>query len=156
MAQKVVVEVVDDLDGSVSEDVTTVGFALDGRSYEIDLSASNAQKLRTSLAEFVAASRRTRRGGAVVKAPPTQDPSARERARTIREWAGQAGHEVSGRGRIPAAVVEAYERAQQKPSTPAPPAEGPAQETEASPKKARRKKAVGKANPDPTKPAFSG
>ena len=37
MAQKVIVELVDDLDGTVSEDISTVTFALDGVSYEIDL-----------------------------------------------------------------------------------------------------------------------
>jgi hypothetical protein len=166
MAQKVVVEIVDDLDGSVSAEVTTVNFALDGRSYEIDLNASNAQKLRTSLAEFVAAGRRAkpRRGGAVVvRASSTHDSGARERAHAIREWASQAGHKVSDRGRIPAAVVEAYERAQREPSTPAPPtaepvqpAAEPAQATETTSKKAPRKKAASKTKADPRKPSFSG
>jgi len=126
MAQKVVVEMVDDLDGSPGGDVTTVGFALDGRSYEIDLNGRNAENLRASLAEFIAASRRHRagRGGGTVKAAPAHDAAARERAHAIREWAREAGHEVSGRGRIPAAVVDAYEQAQRAPE-PAPKAAAP-------------------------------
>jgi hypothetical protein len=117
MAQKVVVEMVDDLDGSVGEGVTTVGFALDGRSYEIDLNVRNAQKLRDSLAEFVASSRRPRsgRGGGATRPTSTDDLAARERAQAIREWAREAGRDVSGRGRIPATVIEAYEQAQQQP-----------------------------------------
>jgi hypothetical protein len=117
MAQKVFVEMVDDLDGSVTEDVTTIGFALDGRSYEIDLGSRNAEKLRDGLAEFIAAGRRQRAGrsGGRARGSSTPEPAARERAHAIREWAREAGHEVSVRGRISAAVVEAYEAAQQAP-----------------------------------------
>jgi hypothetical protein len=120
MAQKVLVEMVDDLDGAVGDDVTTVGFALDGRSYEIDLNTRNADNLRNGLAKFVAAGRRQRggratRGGGEPRPSATLDPAARERANAIREWAREAGHEVSGRGRIPAVVVEAYEAAQRVP-----------------------------------------
>jgi len=158
MAQKIVVEFVDDLDGSVNEDVTTVAFALDGRGYEIDLNASNAQKLRTSLAEFVAASRRAgpRRGRVAAKASAIRHTTARERAHAIREWASQTGHAVSARGRIPATVVEAYERAQQEPSTPAPSTTEPTQPTETSSKKSPKKKTASKAKADPRKPSFSG
>ncbi|HEY2095574.1 MAG: hypothetical protein QOC67_698 [Pseudonocardiales bacterium] len=115
MAQKVFVEMVDDLDGSVGEGVTTVGFALDGRSYEIDLNSGNAEKLRDSLAEFIAAGRRQRSGRTASRsqASASVDPAARERAHAIREWARGAGHDVSERGRIPAVVAEAYEAAQQ-------------------------------------------
>jgi hypothetical protein len=38
MAQKVTVQMVDDLDGTADDDVSTVSFALDGVSYELDLS----------------------------------------------------------------------------------------------------------------------
>ena len=47
MAQKVEVKVVDDLDGS--EPAGTVSFALDGRSYEIDLSDDNAARASRAL-----------------------------------------------------------------------------------------------------------
>ena len=116
MAQQVVVEMVDDLDGSVGEDVTTVAFALDGHTYEIDLCDRNADNLRTSLAEFVAASRRQRgeRGSRRARSNTSStDQDARQRAQAIREWARGAGHELSERGRIPANVVQEYEQAQQ-------------------------------------------
>lgn len=43
---------VDDLDGS-EDDVSTVTFTLDRTNYEIDLSASNADRLREKLEKFV-------------------------------------------------------------------------------------------------------
>ena len=116
MAQKVDVRFVDDLDGS--EAVGTVSFALDGRAYEIDLSDDNASRLRDSLATFVAAARRTgtrrarsqRSSTSEAPAAPPARPS-REATAAIRTWARENGHEVSERGRIPKAVVEAYHSA---------------------------------------------
>jgi hypothetical protein len=35
----------------------------------------------------------------------------RERNTAIREWARQHGHKVADRGRIPANVIEAYDKA---------------------------------------------
>jgi hypothetical protein len=158
MAQKVFVEMVDDLDGSVGEGVTTVGFALDGRSYEIDLNSANAEKLRAELAQFIAAARRQRPGRAAARpqSSTTTDPAARERAHAIREWAREAGHEVSERGRIPAVVVEAYEAAQQTAKKPAKPAKEAAKEPapEAAPK-AEKKKSSRSASKAKL-PSFSG
>jgi Lsr2 len=146
MAQKVVVQMVDDLDGTAGSDVTTVAFALDGRGYEIDLNERNAQKLRDSLAEFIAAARRRRSGrggGSSRPAVSAHDAAARERAHAIREWAREAGHEVSGRGRIPASVVEAYEEAQRS-----------AKATDGKSEQKNGEKAGKKSNPK--EPAFSG
>jgi hypothetical protein len=116
MAQHVDVRYVDDLDGS--EASSTVSFALDGRSYEIDLSEGNAAKLRDSLAAFVAAARRSGgsgRRGRTPRATPEKDEqptrSSREHTAAIRTWARENGHDVSERGRIPQAVVEAYQAA---------------------------------------------
>jgi hypothetical protein len=157
MAQKVVVEIVDDLDGSVSEDVTTIDFALDGRSYEIDLNASNAQKLRTCLAEFVTAGRRARpRPSAALKATSIQDAAIRDRVHAILEWAIQTGHEVSDRGCIPKAVVEACKQALHEPSTVAPPAAEAVPATHTSPETSPNKKTPSKTKSDPREPSFSG
>ncbi len=56
MAQKVLVSLVDDLDGSEAEE--TVEFGLDGVSYQIDLSSDNAEELRDALAQYVEHARR--------------------------------------------------------------------------------------------------
>ena len=113
MAQKVLVQLVDDLDGSSSQDVTTVLFGLDGVSYEIDLSDDNAERLRESLQEFVDSARRT--GGRVKRGlRPAQSGKSggSGEAGQIREWAMENGYELAGRGRIPSHVVEAYQEAQ--------------------------------------------
>jgi hypothetical protein len=112
MAQKVTVALIDDLDGSEASE--TLEFALDGVSYQIDLSANNASKLRDGLASFVASARRSggrkraggRPGGAAVKARPAA--ADREQNQAIREWARKQGMKVSDRGRIPAEVLDAY------------------------------------------------
>jgi hypothetical protein len=158
MAQKVFVEMVDDLDGSVGEGVTTVGFALDGRSYEIDLNSGNAEKLRASLAQFIAAARRQRPGRAAARpqASTTTDPAARERAHAIREWAREAGHEVSERGRIPAVVAEAYEAAQQPAKKPAKPAKEAAKAPAAEPAPKAEKKKSSRSAAKAKLPSFSG
>ncbi|OLF09001.1 hypothetical protein BLA60_20630 [Actinophytocola xinjiangensis] len=113
MAQKVLVQLVDDLDGTSSQDVTTVLFGLDGVSYEIDLTDDNAERLRESLTAYVDSARRV--GGRIKRgtrpAAGSKAASANE-ASQIREWAQENGFELAGRGRIPSHVVEAYKAAQ--------------------------------------------
>ena len=112
MAQKVLVQFVDDLDGTSSEDVSTVQFGLDGVSYEIDLNDTNAEQLRKIYADYVSAARRT--GGRLKSDGRPGGKAARSgEAGQIREWALENGYELSGRGRIPSHVVEAYKEAQQ-------------------------------------------
>ena len=122
MAQKTIVTLVDDLTGEEAEDISTVEFALDGVTYEIDLDEKNSSKLRDALADYVAAARRTggrrasngrRRssGGAGTGTPRATSPGGydRETSKQIREWAKGQGFEVSDRGRVPNNVVEAWE-----------------------------------------------
>ena len=119
MATMTTVTLVDDLDGS--EASGSVSFALDGASYEIDLSEDNAEKLRDALAGYVASARRVdggRRGPGRPKAAkpakagrgPRTAPD-REQTAAIREWARANGHEVSERGRLSASVLAAFEEA---------------------------------------------
>jgi hypothetical protein len=114
MAQRVTVQLVDDLDGTAADDISTVSFALDGVSYEIDLTEANAEKLRSGLEDFVNAARRT--GGRVKRGTTpgkrAGSPAAsREQTKAIRDWARQNGFDLSDRGRIPANVIEAFEEA---------------------------------------------
>src|SRR5258708_7565332 len=112
MAQKVLVEMVDDIDGEVA--TQTVPFSLDGASYEIDLSDDNAANLRRELERFIVAGKRT--GGRKVRLAIGQSASppvgSREKSRQIREWARANGYPVSKRGRISAEISEAFEEAQ--------------------------------------------
>ena len=112
MAQKVTVQLVDDLDGPQSDDISTVSFGLDGAAYEIDLTKANAENLRKALAAFVPHARRV--GGRVKRGTASTSgngsaPAGREQAQAIRGWARRNGHEVSDRGRIPSSIVEAFE-----------------------------------------------
>lgn len=111
MAQKVTVDIMDDLDGSAG--AATTEFGLDGTTYEIDLSESNIAKLRGLLDDYIRAARRSgvaRRGGSrngspTVRRSITTDRDMNEK---IRSWARQNGHKIADRGRIPAEVIDAY------------------------------------------------
>lgn len=116
MAKKVTVSLIDDVDGESIAD-ETIEFAIDGVSYEIDLSSTNASKLRDELEQWVSSARRVsgrRRVKSSVaaagntKARATMD---REQSAAIREWARRNGHKVSARGRISADITDAYNKA---------------------------------------------
>ncbi len=107
MAQKTQVILLDDLDGGSADE--TVTFGLDGVTYEIDLSSANAAALRDNLAQYVASGRRVggRSSGGRGRGKRTGD----NRTPEIRAWAREHGHKVNERGRIPASVVAAWEKA---------------------------------------------
>ncbi|MET7859703.1 Lsr2 family protein [Streptomyces sp. NPDC005318] len=110
MAQRVVVTLSDDIDGGAAAE--TVTFALDGKSYEIDLNPSNAKKLRKVLAPYMAAGRKQTKTGKHGRTPVSYrhtslapDPAA------VRAWARSHQMEVPARGRIPKKVYEAFREA---------------------------------------------
>ncbi|MDF3302284.1 histone-like nucleoid-structuring protein Lsr2 [Streptomyces tropicalis] len=105
MAQRVVVTLFDDMDGS--EAAETVAFGLDGKSYEIDLNQTNAKELRKALAPYLEAGRkRSKSGRAYRQTEVAPDPAA------VRAWAQANKLEVPARGRIPKRVYEAFASAQ--------------------------------------------
>jgi nucleoid-associated protein Lsr2 len=106
MAQKVTVELEDDLDGSPAEE--TVRFGLEGSEYEIDLTEKNARAFRAQLAPFVERARKRGRGPAP---RPARTAAGRQRSGEVRAWAKDQGIAVSARGRIPASVIEQYQAA---------------------------------------------
>lgn len=105
MAQKVEVHLEDDLDGGPADD--TVTFTLDGKDYEIDLSTTNAEKLREALRPFTEAGRKTTRG-AGARSTRTRSSGSDPDTAKIRAWAKETGYEVSDRGRIHQTVKDAY------------------------------------------------
>ena len=123
MAQKVQVILVDDVDGG--EATETVSFALDGVSYEIDVSEPNAAKLRDALAPWVGHARRVGgrsggSGGARARSGGSgsgSGGSGRSRGNSkhdlsdVRSWARENGFQVSDRGRVSSEVIAAYEKA---------------------------------------------
>lgn len=109
MAQKTIVQLIDDLDQGAADE--TVSFGLDGTNYEIDLSAKNAAKLRDALANYVANARRAGRANNRTGTPARRGRSARgdrEQTQAIREWGRKNGWKVGSKGRIPADLLEAY------------------------------------------------
>jgi hypothetical protein len=106
MAEQVIKQLIDDLDGGEAEE--TVSFAIDGVAYEIDLSVENAEILRDRLSPFA---ERARRAGGVRRRTRSRATSTRQRSADIRAWAKARGIQVNERGRIPASIVEDYERA---------------------------------------------
>jgi hypothetical protein len=109
MAQKHIVQLIDDLDGVEAQE--TVSFSLDGTRYEIDLSSDNAAKLRDSLAVYVANARRSNRPGAPTNGRTRSHRADREQTAAIREWARNNGHRIGDKGRIPSEVLDAYHAA---------------------------------------------
>jgi hypothetical protein len=109
VAQKTVVELIDDIDGKPADE--TVTFSLDGVTYEIDLSSKNADTLRKTLSRYADRARKARAadaGRARRDGHGTGASGTRERSADIRAWAKQRGILVNDRGRIPAHVVDAY------------------------------------------------
>jgi hypothetical protein len=123
MAQKVYVEVLDDLDGS--EAAETVAFTLDGVEYEIDLSAENAEALRGEFERYVGAARRVggrrarvglgRAGENGGRSSGAERGNSREYNQAVREWAAASGREVAERGRLSSDLISAYEAAKSAP-----------------------------------------
>ncbi|MEU7180018.1 histone-like nucleoid-structuring protein Lsr2 [Streptomyces celluloflavus] len=109
MAQKVQVLLVDDLDGGEADE--TVTFSLDGKSYEIDLTTANAGKLRDSLADFVKAGRRTGGRAATGRGKVRAASAGNQDTAKVRAWAKENGYNVNDRGRVPADIREAFEKA---------------------------------------------
>lgn len=108
MAQRVNIVLVDDIDGGDADE--TVTFGLDGTTYEIDLSSTNASKLRDALSPYVGHARKVgagRRGGRRASSS-SEGASAKE----VRAWARENGwKDLGDRGRVPAEVREAYDAA---------------------------------------------
>jgi Lsr2 len=114
MAQKVITEFIDDIDGSEAE--RTFTFAVDGTHYEIDLSSENIKEFHEAIAGFVESARKVKVSGNGRRARKTStggSSRSREQTHTAREWARQQGHNINDRGRIPASIQQEFDQAHQ-------------------------------------------
>nr|WP_153395028.1 Lsr2 family protein [Ornithinicoccus halotolerans] len=110
MAQRVQTILVDDIEGTeIKNGGETVQFAVDGVSYEIDLSDKNAQKMRETLKFYTDHGRRV--GGRRQSSGGRSSRADKEQLNAIRQWARDNGYEVSDRGRIKKEIIEAYHAA---------------------------------------------
>jgi hypothetical protein len=108
VAKQVITRVTDDLDGSEGAKAHT--FAVDGKTYRIDLGEKSYEKLTKALAPFIeqAVVQRSSNGTA---RPVSGKPDRPYDLVALRAWAKKNKVAVPSRGRIPSAVVSAYQAA---------------------------------------------
>lgn len=97
-------EFTDDINGKPAAE--TITFALDGKTYEIDVTEKNAAKLRQAFEPYTASGRRLTKSGRIIRQVRTGVDTA-----AVRAWASSNGIEVSARGRISSTVLEQYHAA---------------------------------------------
>ena len=115
MAKTTIVQVSDDLDGSAN--ASEVRFAFEGTEYAIDLSSKNRKALEKALRPYVEAGTKVsgRRSAATRSARAKRSGNSGNSAvdlAAVRAWAKENGHQVSDRGRLPKAVLDAYTASQ--------------------------------------------
>lgn len=123
MARQTRIEFSDDIDGKVIDvdDIQIVAWSWLGVDYEFDTSTANLERIETGrvpLSTLLEKSRRVggrRRVGTGAKGAASADNassstprSSADQTRAVRDWARKNGLEVSDRGRIPAAISEAF------------------------------------------------
>lgn len=138
MGKIVTIEYVDDFDGTSidAESVDTVEFSYRGQEYSLVLTKKNGAQFDKDISRYITAAKKaqardaraarkpakpTPRKAAGARTPTRRKAASRrtasaavsgpERTRAIRKWAADNGHTVSTRGRIPAAVLQAYDAA---------------------------------------------
>ena len=105
----------------------TVTFGYDGYDYSLDLCKEHGEDFHNTMQGLIGWSsdrtrsgsgRRARRasasddGAGATAATPARSSADRERLKAIRDWARQNGHpDLGDRGRIPQAIVAAYDAA---------------------------------------------
>jgi hypothetical protein len=101
---KVITRFIDDIDGSPAE--RTFTFAVDGTNYELDLSADNIAEFKSAIGGFIESARKVKhsrsRDGRRVRSTKAKD---------VRQWARQQGHNIGSRGRVPASIQRAFDQA---------------------------------------------
>lgn len=115
MASKTLVLLEDDIDGS--EASRTINFAWEGQALEIDLNEKNATAFEKAVKKYVDHARkataavRTGRGRATSNSRGGRTSADKSHTQDVRRWANENGFQVQARGRIPAEVQEAYDKA---------------------------------------------
>ena len=120
MATHTITELIDDLDGSPADETLT--FGVDDQTFEIDLNAANAEKLREALDPFLASARRlglrpvvrstsaAPRVRKVTHLPDVRPGYSVQERRSMQKWAKANGLKPpADRGRIAATVSSGWE-----------------------------------------------
>lgn len=113
MARQIIESITDDIDGSA--DAQPVQFSYAGTDYTLDLGKKNRAALEKALKPYIQAgtkvSKRAPRGTARGNTRRRRSGSKDTDLGAVRAWASENGYQVSNRGRIPGAVLEAYQAA---------------------------------------------
>lgn len=118
VAKRVVEYLTSDLSGEEIPEESgggTVEFTVSGTSYAMDLTEAELAGFNEALSPYVAVSQRlTNRGARITRTVLPTAQSARrskEQLTAVRRWAKSNGHQVSERGRVPEAVLAAFDAA---------------------------------------------
>lgn len=119
MAKVERVEFIDDVDGKPidPDDLNRVELEvkLPGRRatrYALDLRSTNVTRFEKDVAKYLDnATRITRTGIARSASDAGGSGLSKDQIRQIRQWAVDAGHDLSARGRLPNSIIAAYEAA---------------------------------------------
>lgn len=109
MAQRTIVELVDDLEGGPADG--TLAFSVQGKAYELELSQPNIDAFFAAIDVYVTAARRVSGGGSgtVRRARGTSNGAAATvNVEEIRAWARENGWPIAERGRISRVIMDAY------------------------------------------------
>ncbi len=119
MGQKVTLTC--DMHKNNTEAVQTLRFNVGSHAYEVDLCDKHLKEFDDKLAPFIDGARQASHPGRKVEGRRPVGPKKTGRARksspaltdvtAMRDWARSNGYEVSSRGRLAGAVVEAYNAA---------------------------------------------
>jgi hypothetical protein len=118
MARKIIEVYEDDLTGETVQGLTPTRFALDGVEYQIDLGPTSRAAFDAAVAPYRQVARRVGRASRDTRSATSRQPARTdpEQLRAVRAW-WAANHQAADlppandRGRIPAAVTEAYHSA---------------------------------------------
>ena len=102
MARQQITQYFDDLDESplTEDEVQIIRFSVEGTDYVLDLSEDNARAFHEALDPFLKAARKD-----------TKDVLEKANPADIRTWAQSKGMDVANRGKIPHAILQAYQDA---------------------------------------------
>ncbi len=107
MARRTQVVLIDDIDGQeLDGNARSLTFSFAGVDYSIDLSEKNKRKFEKALEPYIAAAQRIGGGRGRKSASATGLD-----LKAVRAWAASNGIQVSGRGRVPASVIEQFKAA---------------------------------------------
>lgn len=109
MARREITQYFDDLDGTQlnTENLCTMRFSMEGTDYVIDLSEDNARDFHRVLEPYIHAAHTVTSTAKTTR----KRIGTGSNARAIRQWAEDQGMTVSNRGKIPQAIVDAYDKA---------------------------------------------